>query len=149
MQSSEIAIRYLHFVSIFVVIAIVFAVHLLLERKMTTLQLRRISRLDFIYCVAAIVALVTGILQWITVGKPSAFYTKNWIFHFKIVTFIVVGLISIYPTVFFAKAGNGKVGESVSVPGGIFWAVRIELLLLFTLPLLAVMVARGIGLMVD
>ena len=99
--------------------------------------------------VAAIVVLITGILQWITVGKPSAFYTKNWIFHLKIATFIVVGLISIYPTVFFAKAGKGKVGESVSVPDGIFWAVRIELLLLFTLPLLAVLMARGVGLMVD
>ncbi|MGK0186672.1 MAG: putative membrane protein [Verrucomicrobiales bacterium] len=149
MQTAEIAIRYLHFVSIFAVIATITAEHLLLARKMPRLQLRRVSQLDTIYGVAAILVLITGILQWVTVGKDSSFYSKNWIFLVKIAAFILVGLISIYPTVFFAKGGKGPTDEIVEVPKSIFMVVRIELLLLISIPLLAVLMARGIGLRIE
>ncbi|MEZ5323899.1 MAG: DUF2214 family protein [Verrucomicrobiales bacterium] len=149
MHPAEIAIRYLHFVSIFVVIAAITSEHLMLSRKMSRLQLRRISRLDLVYGIAAIVVLITGILQWVAVGKDASFYTKNWIFHLKITTFIVVGLISIYPTVFFAKGSKGGTEEMVDVPRKIMMTVRLELLLLFTIPLLAVIMAKGIGLRFD
>lgn len=149
MQNAEIAIRYIHFVSIFVVIAIVMAEHLMVTRKMTRLQLRRISRLDLIYGIAAILVLITGILQWVAVGKDSSFYSKNWIFHLKITAFIVVGLMSIYPTVFFAKCGKGSTEEIVNVPKKLVMVIRLELLLLFTIPLLAVLMARGIGLRIE
>jgi putative membrane protein len=53
--------------------------------------------------------------------------------------------LSIYPTVFFIKNRKGNPVETVAVPTLIFWLLRIELLLLFIIPLLAGLMARGVG----
>jgi putative membrane protein len=78
-------------------------------------------------------------------GKPSLVYSKNWIFHVKITLFVTVGLLSIYPTVYFARNRKGDPDEAVTVPKLVVWVIRFELLLLFIIPLLAGLMARGIG----
>jgi putative membrane protein len=59
--------------------------------------------------------------------------------------FVMIGLLSIYPTVFFIKNRKGKDDEVVSIPPTIFWMLRFELLLLFVIPLLAGLMAHGVG----
>jgi putative membrane protein len=87
-----------------------------------------------------------GLTLWLGgVGKPSVYYTKNWIFHTKITCFLLVGLLSIYPTIFFIRNRKGNASEVVQTPALIFWMLRIELLLLFIIPLLAGLMARGVG----
>jgi putative membrane protein len=79
------------------------------------------------------------------VGKPPIYYSKNWIFHVKISLYVAIGLLSIYPTVFFLKNRKGNAQERVTIPPAIFWMLRIELLLLFIIPLLAGLMAKGVG----
>jgi putative membrane protein len=57
----------------------------------------------------------------------------------------VIGLLSIYPTVFFIKNRKGDPEEMVTIPKSIFWMIRLELLLVFSIPILAGMMAKGIG----
>jgi putative membrane protein len=78
-------------------------------------------------------------------GKPSVVYSKNWIFHTKLTLFVFVGLLSIYPTVFFSRNRKGDPEEVVQVPQLVVWVIRSELLLLFIIPLLAGLMAHGIG----
>jgi len=78
-------------------------------------------------------------------GKPAVYYTKNWVFHTKITLFLLVGLLSIYPTVFFIKNRKGNSQEIVEVPGAVIWTLRIELTLLLIIPLLAGLMAHGVG----
>jgi putative membrane protein len=59
--------------------------------------------------------------------------------------FVLIGILSIYPTVFFLKNRKGDPLEEVAVPKGIFWALRLELLLLVIIPILAGLMAKGIG----
>lgn len=146
-MSLEIILRYVHFISIFVIVGTLVSEHLLLKNEMTRAELSRLARIDAIYGLAAIVLLGAGLTLWLgAIGKPAAFYTKNWIFLTKIFLFIIVGLLSIYPTVFFIKNRKGQPDESIKIPKVIFWMLRFELLLIFIIPILAGLMAKGVGL---
>jgi putative membrane protein len=142
----EIILRYVHFISIFVIVGSIVSEHLLLKKEMTRHELGRLARIDAVYGIAALSLLAAGLTLWLaSLGKPAVFYTKNWIFHTKLTCFILVGLLSIYPTVFFIKNRKGNPDELVKTPPLIFWMLRFELSLLFIVPLLAGLMAKGIG----
>jgi len=144
-MTSEIILRYIHFISIFAIVGTLSSEHLLLKKEMTRLELKRLSRIDAIYGLAALTLLGAGLTLWFSgVGKPAVYYSQNWIFHLKITCFLIIGLLSIYPTVFFIK-NRGDQNEVVQVPSVIFWLLRMELLLLLIIPLLAGLMARGVG----
>jgi putative membrane protein len=145
-MSVEIFLRYFHFISIFAIVATLVSEHLLLKKELTRAEIGRLAKIDGIYGAAALVLLAVGLTLWLGgLGKPAEFYTKNWVFHLKITAFAIIGITSIYPTVFYLKNRKGEQQELVPVPKGIFWALRVELLLLFVIPLLAAFMAKGIG----
>lgn len=142
----EILLRYLHFISIFTIVSTLVAEHLMLKREMTRAEIAKLARIDAVYGFAALTLLCAGLTLWLGgIGKPAVYYSKNWIFHTKITLFVIVGLLSIYPTVFFIKQRKGDPSEVITVPGRVFWMLRFELLLLFIIPLLAGLMARGVG----
>ena len=146
-MTTELLLRYLHFISIFTIAATLVAEHLLLKKELSRNELKRLSRIDAVYGIAALVLLGAGLTLWLGgFGKPTEWYSKNWIFHVKLTMFIAIGLLSIYPTVFFIRNGKGNPEEAVLVPSAVFWMLRVELLLLFTIPLLAGLMAKGVGL---
>lgn len=146
-MSLEIILRYLHFVSIFAIVSALVSEHLLLKNSMTKGELGRLARIDAIYGLAAITLLGAGLTLWLgSFGKPAEFYSKNWIFQIKISLFIAIGLLSIYPTVFFIKNRKGQPDETVEIPKAIFWMLRMELMLVFIIPILAGLMAKGVGL---
>lgn len=142
----EIFLRYLHFISIFAIVGSLVSEHLLLKTVMTRNEIARIARIDAVYGIAALSLLAAGLTLWLSgAGKPSVFYSKNWVFHAKITCFAMIGILSIYPTIFFIRNRKGNATENVTVPKSIFWLLRFELLLLFIIPLLAGLMSRGIG----
>jgi putative membrane protein len=147
-MTPEILLRYLHFISLFAIVGSLASEHLLLKPELTRAELKRLSRIDAVYGIAAILLLAAGLTLWFSgVGKPAVYYSRNWIFHLKITVFAIIGLLSTYPTIFFIKQSKGDPAESVAVPRIIFWMLRIELLLLFVNPLLAGLMSRGVGFM--
>ncbi len=107
----EVAVKWVHFACIFAIVSSIVGEHLLLKEQMTRKEIYRLSRLDAIYGVSAIVLLAAGMTLWFGLGKPAEYYSLNWIFHLKIGLFVVVGLLSIYPTVFFMQHRKGYEGE--------------------------------------
>jgi putative membrane protein len=145
-MTTEIILRYVHFISIFAIVSSLVAEHLLLKKELSRTEIGRLSRIDAVYGIAALTLLCAGLTLWLGgFGKPSIYYSKNWIFHAKITLFVTVGLLSIYPTIFFIKNRKGNPDETIAIPSAIFWMLRFELLLLFIIPLLAGLMARGIG----
>lgn len=140
----DVAFRYLHFIGIMLLGATLVAEHLLLAPTLDARQLRRLAIIDGIYGFSAVLVLIAGLLLWSYGAKSPDFYSLNWVFHLKVAIFIVIALISIYPTLWFLKQ-RSQAGP-VSVPRGIILAIRIELLLLLIMPLLAVIMSRGYGL---
>lgn len=141
----EILVKYVHFVSVFIIVSAVVVEHLLLKPTLTRKEISRLSKVDMIYGIASITLLMAGMTLWFVIGKPAVFYSQNWIFLSKIGLFTLVGLLSLYPTIFFFRNKKGNEGEVVVLPKSIKTIVRIELLILFTIPLLASFMAKGVG----
>ncbi len=146
MMYAEILVRYLHFVGIIVLVAAVLGQQFLLKPELTRREVARLSVLDRFYAVSVVIVLGAGFLLWFGVGKAAPFYSQNPLMHVKLTLFLLVGLISIYPTLFFNRQRKGPGDEKIRVPGGLLWSVRAELLLLAVMPLLASLMARGVGL---
>ncbi len=145
-MTTELFLRYLHFISIFTIVGSLVSEHMLLQNQLTRKVIAKIARIDAVYGLAAITLLCAGFTLWLgEYGKPAAFYSKNWIFHTKLTLFVLIGLLSIYPTVFFIRNRKGNPDELITIPKSIFMMIRLELLILFIIPLLAGLMSRGVG----
>ena len=108
-MSTEILLRYIHFISIFTIVGVLVSEHMLLKKQMTRSEIARLAKIDAIYGLAALTLLVAGLTLWLGgFGKPSVYYTRNWVFHLKLTLFLSIGLLSIYPTIFFLKQRKGN-----------------------------------------
>ena len=142
----EIVLRYLHFISVFAIVGALVSEHLLLKSTLSRKEILRLSKIDGVYGLAVLSLLGVGMTLWLGgIGKPTEFYSSNPVFHIKLTLFVVIGLLSIYPTVFFIKQAKGDPTEMVAIPKTIFWMVRFELLILLIMPILAGLMAKGIG----
>lgn len=141
---TEILVRYIHILAIMVLFSTLVAEHLLLAPEIPRRTLRRVAALDGLYGGSALIILTAGLTLWFGVGKPAAYYNANWIFHLKVGLFVLVGLVSIYPTVFFMRARKRR-DEIVAIPKALIRVIRLELALVALLPLLAILMARGYG----
>lgn len=141
----EILLRYLHFISLFGWVSALVAEHLLLKKEMTALEIKRLRDIDGIYGLSAILVIGAGLTLWFGVGKPADFYTYNYIFHTKVTLAVLVGLLSIYPTVFYFRQAKKDPSELIQVPTSVKMMVRVELALTFLIPLLATLMAKGVG----
>jgi putative membrane protein len=138
--------RYIHFIAVFAIVGAIFTEQVLISRSMRRKDLKLMAKIDAVYGVGAILVLIAGLALWFWVGKPAEFYTRNWIFHAKFTLFASMGVLSVYPSVFFIKKSRGSDLETqIEVPRSIIIALRLELLLLLIIPILAGYMALGIG----
>lgn len=143
----ELLLRYFHFTSIFVIVGTLVSEHLLLKPTLRKKEIDRLSKIDGIYGLAVLSLLAAGLTLWLGGhGKPTEFYSENPLFHLKLGLFVGIGLLSIYPTVFFIKNRKGDPDELVKIPKSIIWMIRLEILLIFIIPFLAGLMSKGFGL---
>lgn len=141
----DIVVRYLHFISIMTLVSALVAEHLLIKHQMTRAEVKRLSVVDAVYGLSSLTTLVAGLLLWFVVGKSADFYSANWVFHLKFSLFVIAALLSLYPTLFFLRNRKGA-GDIVEIPKKIIMIIRAELLVLLLIPMLAVLMAMGVGL---
>lgn len=147
-MSIEILLRYIHFISIFAIVSSLVSEHLLLKPRLKRREIDRLAKIDGVYGFMVLVLLGAGLTLWLGGhGKPTEFYSQNALFQAKLGLFLVIGLLSIYPTVFFFKNRRGDPAELVKIPNSILWTIRLELFLVFIIPFLAGLMAKGIGLL--
>ncbi len=135
--------KYLHFISIFGMIAFLVSELILVKSTMTRSALKSVGRIDGLYGLAAILAVGAGLTLWFGVGKGFEFYNHG-VMHLKLTLVIIVGLISIVPTVFFIRNGKGDPHVNITVPSKIRKLIIIQLCLLACIPFMGTMVAYGI-----
>lgn len=143
---------YLHFVAIFLLFALLVLEHQLFSQPLNFKRARSLFRADTAFGIVAGLVLVTGAMRAMRYGKGFDYYLNNSFFHAKIGVFVIVALLSIYPTVTFLKwrpaLKAGQVPQLTSTSTR--WVkliIRIELLALLLIPLLAALMARGFGVM--
>ena len=106
---------------------------------------RNLARVDAICGLSAVLIIIFGLILWFTVGKPADFYSANPVFHAKLGLFVLLLLIAAWPALFFFN--NRKFsGDILPVPRTVRLCLKAEIALLIIIPLLATLMARGIGL---
>ena len=146
----EAAIAYLHFVSAFLVAAFLVTEFFLCTRDLQPAQVKALARVDLYYLIAAAAVLVSGALRMFAVAKGAGFYLNNPVFYIKLALFLAVGLVSILPTLQFMRWNRALESVQKADPrernvGSTRRYIALELLLFAFIPLMAVLMARGIG----
>ncbi len=138
-------IRTLHFVAIFALAGALVIENIALKPTINGEDARNLAKVDAVYGIGAVLTLLFGLILWFWGGKPSQFYSLNPVFHFKLGLSLVLAVLSIYPTLFFLR-NRKSTADAIEVPAAICLLAKLELVLLFIIPLLAFLMARGIGL---
>ena len=144
-------LAYIHYVSFMFCFAA-----LALERKLLKADPNRqetitMVLIDVVYGIAGIALLVSGILRVLYFGQGSEFYTHNPLFWWKVGVFIFVGSLSLYPTITYIRWSIPLTKGELPEVG---WALverlkvilNIELVGFASIPFLATLMARGVGL---
>jgi putative membrane protein len=141
---------FLHFLAAFVLFATL-AVEIVLTRP--PLELARAKRLvvvDMTYGLAALTVLLAGFARVLWYEKGPAYYFHDVPFIVKIALFAAVGLISIYPTIAFARMRPAlRRGEVPTIDAAklkrIRLVIHVEATLVVAIILCASLMAHGIG----
>ncbi|HBX57768.1 DUF2214 family protein [Pseudomonas sp. UBA2684] len=147
---AEAIAAYLHYLSIFLLFALLSLEHRLFKLPLDLDRARSLIRIDIAYGLSAGLVLFSGATRVIWFGKGLTYYLHNSLFHAKLGLFVLVGLLSILPTVVFLNwrnTLNAGHAPQISARQGqlVIMIIRLELLLLLLIPLLAALMARGFG----
>jgi putative membrane protein len=141
---------FLHHVAAFVLFATLVVEMVLLSGELTLQSARKIQLTDMAFGIAAGAILVIGFLRVHYFEKGAEYYYHSAPFIAKMSLFVIVGLISIYPTVVFLKWGKSlKQGQVPVLEAGkrrtLRTLIHIELTGVVLMLLAAALMARGIG----
>jgi putative membrane protein len=144
-----ITAAFIHHAAAFIVVATLMVELVVLKSELTPTSARSVLRMDAAYGIAALVLLVAGFARVLYTEKGAAYYFASGSFLTKLTLFVIVGLLSIYPTLKFLgwrKAlREGRVPEfDAATRRRVRVLIHIELTLLFVIMLMAVMMARGV-----
>jgi putative membrane protein len=148
-MTATITAAFIHHAAAFLIVAALMVELVVLKSELTTTSARSVLRMDAVYGIAALVLLIAGFVRVFYTEKGSAYYFDSGSFLLKLALFIVVGLLSIYPTIKFMgwrKAlREGRVPDfDAATRRKVRMLIHIELTLLFVIMLMAIMMARGV-----
>jgi putative membrane protein len=148
-MTATITAAFFHHLAAFVIVGALMVELVVLRNELTIPSARSVLRMDMAYGIAALVLLVVGFTRVFHTEKGSMYYFSSGPFLVKLTLFIVVGLLSIYPTVKFM--GWRKALREQRVPDfeagtrrKVRMLIHIELTLIVVIVLMAIMMARGI-----
>jgi putative membrane protein len=150
MAVTEVLVVYLHFAAMILIAVFLAIEYLICVPGLARQSLKLLARVDLLYLIAAVLALATGVARLVWFGKGAGFYLHNPVFYLKLALFVAVGLISIPPTMQYLrwmrmlKTGAAAVAADFEVLRTRRYLL-VELVLFAFIPLLAVLMARGIG----
>ena len=149
-MTSSTLFAFLHHAAAFLLVAVVTVELVLTRGELTVASARTLLRMDSVYGLCAVMLLIVGFIRVFRMEKGADYYFHSGPFLVKLALFIVVGLLSILPTMQFLgwrkalKEGRAPVLDDAK-RRSIRRVIHIELTLLFLIMLCAALMARGIG----
>lgn len=149
-MTQEAILAYLHIAAILTLVVFISSEAALCRPEwMNPAAVNRLVTIDRIYGIAALAVLATGFARIYLGAKGSGYYWGNWLLHAKIGAFVVVGLISIAPTLRFARWKKAlRQTGALPAPEEVRKARKLVMLqahIIPLIPLAAVFLARGFG----
>lgn len=115
-------------------------------------DLQAINQVYFLTGLALVVAATAGIALWQIGAKPAAFYNNNPVFHAKMGMFMLLLVITAYTGIkcrqaqhSHAYAADNATEKVIALGNFIRPLQKAGIVLLLVIPLMAWMMARGIG----
>ena len=149
-MNASALVAFVHHVAAFALAGALIAELVLFEPDLNLRQAKKIQRVDLTYGISAGVLLAAGLLRVFYFEKGEEYYFHNLFFIVKLSFFIIVALLSIYPTALFVSWNKQLKTGIVPQPADaqirrvravILW----ELLGIVGILLCASLMARGIG----
>lgn len=149
---TDLILEFAHHLAVFTLVGVFFAEFFLLTGgDLRGTRLATVGRLDAAYGGFAGLIVIVGVARVIWGDAGWQFYVMNWTFWVKMALFVVVGVLSIWPTraiLGWRKAAAADAGYVV--PQGEIGGVRRYFTASFAalafIPIFAALMARGIGL---
>ncbi len=146
----EAILAYLHLLAILTMVVFIASEAALCRVQwLNAAVVERLARVDLVYGIAAILVLATGIARTVWGVKGTAWYWTNPLLHVKLTLFIVVGVISIFPTLTYMRWRKAlRASGALPAEADIRKTRRLVMVqahLLALIPLVAVFLARGFG----
>ena len=145
----ESLLAYAHVVAILSVVVFITSEAALCRAEwLNAAVVRRLARVDVIYLVAALAVLATGLARTWWGMKGMVWYWQQPLLHLKLTLFVVIGLISIQPTLAFRRwvkqvDADGTLPDAVEVRR-VRRLVMIQAHIMVLIPLAGSLLARGI-----
>jgi putative membrane protein len=140
---------YLHYLGFMLAFGALVVESQTLKKDLSLAETWRVVIADTIYGLSATTILITGILRVIYFGKGTDYYLSSSVFYIKVGIFILVSLLSLYPTFSFItwikdlRDGRAPTLELAKVDK-LTWMIRGELLGFAIIPLFAALLARNV-----
>lgn len=134
---------FLHHVAAFALVGALVIEFVLIRDELNARTVRRLAAADAVLGISAGVLLIVGLLRVFYFEKGAAFYFGSASFIAKLVLFVMVALLSIYPTVKFLS-WRKKAPDPAAVPA-IRRILHLELVGVVLILLAAALMAKGVG----
>jgi putative membrane protein len=147
---TDLILAILHHILIFALAAVIAAELVLVRPGLRAETLGMLGRIDGGYGLIAMLIILVGIGRVFFGLKGWEYYIFYWAFWAKMAAFLVVGLLSIRPTMRFIAWRKGATGDpAFAVPEAEIRGVRsylhAEATVFILIPIFAAIMARGIG----
>ena len=146
----EALLAYAHFLAILTLVVFIASEAALCRVEwMNAKVVERLVKVDMVYGIAAVAVLATGFARTWWGIKGTVWYWTNPLLHVKLALFIIVGVISIFPTLTYLR-WRKVLRSSGSLPAEVEVRktrklVMIQAHIIAVIPLVAVFLARGFG----
>ena len=149
--STSVLVAYVHYLGIILCFGALIYERIILKINLSKNETISIIIADVIYGIAGLAILITGILRVKYFGQGGEFYTSNPIFWVKVSLYILIGLISLYPTttyIFWAipLSKNKLPIISENLVKRFKLIITTEVVGFAVIPFFATLMSRGIGL---
>jgi putative membrane protein len=137
------AFAFLHHAAAFSMVAALAVQFVLVRGEPSEATARKLARADMAYGLSATVLLVVGLLRVFYFEKGAAYYFHNAAFLAKLALFVLIALLSFYPTLKFISWRKKGI-DAASLPA-IRRITHMELAGIVLILLFAALMADGIG----
>lgn len=140
----DLVLAVLHHLLVFGLLAILTAEMLLVRKGMDLAAVRRVGAIDIAYGAVAGLILLVGFARATMAAKGWAYYGHNGFFWAKIGVFLLIGLLSVPPTIAYFRWKKAGAPSDAQV-AGVRRFLHAELMLFPFLLVFAAAMARGYG----
>ena len=111
---TDLALAIGHHILVFGLVAMMMATRVLLGQAPVNAE--KLARIDAMTGLVSGLVLVVGLLRVFLGGKGWAFYQENPFFWAKVATFVLIGLLSIGPTISFLRWNRARKADTAFQP---------------------------------